>query len=144
MVAVTDVGQPVVLRFVDGSCVRGVAPLVRDELLPVVDAAGNLGPERSSVFAHSLHLVSTIVHPLSNELTGLTVKVGRAVVGLADVLSDFLDKRKSVLVIGDFCTGKTCLLRDVARRMSEDRSGRQVAVIDRCAVCVSVARLRHI
>jgi stage III sporulation protein SpoIIIAA len=28
---------------------------------------------------------------------------------------------QSVLVVGDFSTGKTCLLRDVARRMADDK-----------------------
>lgn len=46
------------------------------------------------------------------------------------MLSDYLDRHKSVLVVGDFSTGKTCLLRDVARRMSEDKNGRHVAVVD--------------
>lgn len=79
-----DVGQVPVLRFVDGSCLRGEKPVTQEEIQAIVDIAGDLGPEHSGVFRHSLHLCTTIQHPLTNQLTGLTVKVGRAIVGLAD------------------------------------------------------------
>jgi hypothetical protein len=91
---------------------------------------GNLGVEGSSVVRHSLHLCSTITHPISKEIMGYTLKVGRAVIGLADVLAGVVEGHASVLVLGEFCTGKTVLLRDLARRQSADVSKKLVAVVD--------------
>lgn len=125
-----DVGALPVLSFVDGSNIRGEHLVTQEEVEGVVKTVGDLGPEGSSVVRHSLHLFSVITHPISQGLMGYTVKVGRAVVGLADALGDVLDGHKSVLVLGEYCTGKTVFLRDIARRLSKDPSGKLVAVVD--------------
>ena len=125
-----DVGSLPVLSFSDGSHIRGEKLVTSEQVKLVVSAAGNLGPEGSSVVGQSLHLCSTIVHPISREIMGVTIKVGRAVIGLADILAQVVKGHASVLVLGEFCTGKTVLLRDLARRQSEDVSGKLVAVVD--------------
>ncbi len=125
-----DVGALPVLSFNDGSVIRGEHLVTPEEVKQVVSGAGNLGPEGSSVVRHSLHLCSTIVHPISRDLMGYTLKVGRSVVGLADVFDKVIGPQTSVLVLGEFCTGKTVLLRDLARRAAGDVTGKLVAVVD--------------
>jgi stage III sporulation protein SpoIIIAA len=125
-----DVGALPVMSFIDGTVIRGEHLVTPDEVKQIVAGAGNLGVEGSSVVRHSLHLCSTIVHPISRELMGCTVKVGRSVVGLADVFDNVVGPQTSVLLLGEFCTGKTVLLRDMARRAAGDSSSKLVAVVD--------------
>lgn len=125
-----DVGALPVMSFNDGTVIRGEHLVTPEEVKQVVSGAGNLGVEGSSVVRHSLHLCSTIVHPISRDLMGYTLKVGRSVVGLADVFDKVIGPQTSVIVLGEFCTGKTVLLRDLARRAAGDAAGKLVAVVD--------------
>jgi stage III sporulation protein SpoIIIAA len=67
---------------------------------------------------------------LSGDVYGVTMRVGRAVTGLAESIRDVLldPARKSILFIGLPGSGKTTVVRDVARLLSE--SDENVCVID--------------
>eukprot|EP00124_Ichthyophonus_hoferi_P001088 Ihof_evm7s50 gene=Ihof_evmTU7s50 len=59
----------------------------------------------------------------------ITMHVGRPIIGLADTLVDYLyNPRKSMLVVGPIGSGKTALLRDIARILSS--KSEHVYVID--------------
>ena len=75
----------------------------------------------------SLHRISAILNA-KNEVVGLTCRVGRATPGLADGLRSVLRGDDSVLIIGPPGSGKTSVLRDIARALSEDHKKRVIVV----------------
>ncbi len=112
-----DVGQPVTLtRLYQEPPVRLGEVVTEKELRHVCEAVGaaTLLARQSAPIGDSLHIAHAIVDTASERVTGLTIRVGRAVVGASDVLHDVIVSGKNVVLLG---FGKTTLLRDaVARR----------------------------
>src|SRR5690606_11837705 len=63
------------------------------------------------------------------QIVGLTLRVGRAVLGTIDVLRDLLESGRNLLILGRPGIGKTTKLREAARVLADDLS-RRVIVID--------------
>jgi nucleoside-triphosphatase THEP1 len=61
------------------------------------------------------------------EVVGLTCRVGRAVFGTIDIIRDIIESGKNLLLLGKPGVGKTTLLREAARVLSEKR---RVVVVD--------------
>eukprot|EP00397_Hematodinium_sp_SG-2012_P009911 GEMP01010010.1.p1 GENE.GEMP01010010.1~~GEMP01010010.1.p1 ORF type:complete len:753 (+),score=166.17 GEMP01010010.1:294-2552(+) len=66
----------------------------------------------------TLHRVSCI-HTVLGKLSGITFKVGRAVINNYNLFPDILFSNKSILVIGQPNTGKTTMLRELGRKLAE-------------------------
>jgi len=58
----------------------------------------------------------------------LTCRVGRAVYGTVKIIRDLVESGKSVLLLGRPGIGKTTMLREVARVLSEDLNKRVIVV----------------
>ena len=65
------------------------------------------------------------------KLIGLTVRVALPLLGCADMMYDIALSDKSTLILGCPGVGKTTLLRELARSLS-DTEGKKVVVIDTC------------
>ncbi|XP_066284445.1 uncharacterized protein [Branchiostoma lanceolatum] len=76
----------------------------------------------------SLHWISTLKNSLG-EVVGLTLRRGQAVPGCLDLLWDVVTSGTSTLIVGRPCSGKTTLLREWARVLS-DVCYRRVIVVD--------------
>lgn len=80
----------------------------------------------------TLHRISREVNT-NNATTQITVRVGRALMGVAEplreVLYDAVTNKYGIAIIGPPAAGKTTLLRDVARILAE-RLGRGLVIID--------------
>ncbi|GBG33923.1 AAA [Hondaea fermentalgiana] len=76
--------------------------------------------------ADGLHRVS-VLRNIAGEVYGATIRVARVMIGSAMILQDILDGQDSVLIVGPPGSGKTTLIRDMARRLAETRS---VFVVD--------------
>ncbi len=125
-----DLGQPVTLTRLYQE------PPVRLLLLEVVseqdlksicdNIGGPLSSRGSATIGDSLHICHAIVDPATGAITGVTIRIGRAVLGASDVLHDIVLSGKNIVLLG---FGKTTLLRDaVARRALTEQS--VVMVID--------------
>ena len=89
-------------------------------------ADGRIGIPRT------LHRIAREVN-LSNASTIIIVRVGRALLGVAEplrpVLMDAVSRKYGIAIIGAPATGKTTLLRDITRIMAE-RLGRGLIILD--------------
>jgi nucleoside-triphosphatase THEP1 len=62
-------------------------------------------------------------------VVGLTLRVGRAVTGIVDILRDLIESGQSILLMGRPGLGKTTLLREMARVLA-DEIGKRVVIVD--------------
>ena len=64
----------------------------------------------------------------SGKIVGLTCRVGRAVFGTIEIIEDFVETGKSILIMGRPGIGKTTMLREAARVLADDMDKRVVVV----------------
>lgn len=86
------------------------------------------GIDNRSGINGTLHRVSRIINK-RHEPVGMTIRVGRPFVGNASLVRDLLEDNKSLLVLGSPGTGKTTMLREIARILSSEL-GKRVVVVD--------------
>lgn len=124
-----DIGRPPVARFAAGFRILDPKPLDADELQYAIDRVGKFRRTNRAGIDGTLHRLSLIRDRYGDPL-GMTIRVGRHLTGVAAVMDDLLhDDRSSLLLIGAPGTGKTTLLRDAARILSE-RLGPGVIIVD--------------
>ncbi|KAG3153026.1 hypothetical protein PC129_g15904 [Phytophthora cactorum] len=102
-----------------------------EEIITNLGGEMRIGDDNRAGIDRQLHRIS-VMRTKTDEVYGLTMRVGRALRNAACVLTDLLlsDRHadKSVLVLGHPGSGKTTLIRDVARCVSETMEN--VCIID--------------
>ncbi|KAL3669071.1 hypothetical protein V7S43_005455 [Phytophthora oleae] len=102
-----------------------------DEIIGNLGGEMRIGSDNRAGIDRQLHRIS-VMRDKTDEVYGLTMRVGRALRNSACVLTDLLlsDEHagKSVLFLGKPGSGKTTLIRDVARCVSETMEN--VCIID--------------
>ncbi len=84
-------------------------------------------------------VVKTDVQSVISDYGSICIRVAAEWPGSADELSVHMDHAQNVLIIGTPGSGKTTMLRDLARQLSSGRNARQVAIVDErseLAACV--------
>lgn len=84
--------------------------------------------ENRAGIERTLHRVSCIRNR-QFIINGLTCRIGRSIFGTISVIRDLLDSSQSILVLGKPGVGKTTIIREIARVMS-DETEKRVIVID--------------
>jgi hypothetical protein len=121
MEIVLDFGRRPVARFLDGSRAFLSPEVVsRAALVSAVQRLGAFGSDNRAGVPGTLHRISALRERDSGEVLGLTYRVGRAVPGSASMARDMLKTGANILLLGPPMTGKTTIIRDLARLLSDD------------------------
>jgi stage III sporulation protein SpoIIIAA len=117
---------------------RGIASKDIEEIVSKLESG--FGRDGRAAMPGSLNRVSAM-RGKAGEILGITIRIGRTIQNRADLLFDFLlGTEKSVLILGKPASGKTSVLRDVARNLS---STRNVVVIDKSNEIAGEGHLPH-
>ncbi len=125
---VLDLGRPVQARYPSHAITLDERPLEAAELDAIIDRVGEFGADNRAGIEGTLHRISAIRNR-RGRIIGLTLRVGRAVLGTIDPLRDLLEDGRSLLLLGRPGVGKTTMLREIARVLA-DEHGKRVIVID--------------
>ncbi len=123
---VLDLGRQPTARYVDGERTLREAEVTRAEIDVVVAGVGDFDDDNRAGIARTLHRISAIRNR-RGEIVGLTCRVGRAVYGTIDIIADLIDEGQSILLLGRPGVGKTTMLREMARILSEQK---RVIIVD--------------
>jgi stage III sporulation protein SpoIIIAA len=125
MEIVLDLGRWPVARYLDGRRVflGPEAQLVSQAALDTaVQQLGAFGSGNRAGVPGTLHRISAMRDRDTGTVLGLTYRVGRAVLGCANLVQDVLERETggNVLILVPPMTGKTTIIRDMARLLSRD------------------------
>lgn len=103
-------------------------PVTQEELAHVTLHVGEFGDDNRAGIERTLHRISAIRNR-KGQIVGLTLRVGRAVLGSIELVRDLMESGQSILILGRPGVGKTTKLREMARVLADDFH-RRVIVID--------------
>ncbi len=125
---VLDLGRRPEARFPDSEVTLLDREITEADIAHVVDNIGTFGDDNRAGIERTLHRISAIRNR-NGKIVGLTCRIGRAVYGTIDIIADFVESGKSILIMGRPGIGKTTMLREAARVLADD-FGKRVVVVD--------------
>jgi stage III sporulation protein SpoIIIAA len=123
---VMDLGRLPEARFINSEVYLSSDEISEDDLQKVIENIGDFGADNRAGIERTLHRISAIRNR-RGDVIGLTCRVGRAVYGVIDIIEDIVMSGKSILLLGRPGVGKTTLLREAARVLSEKK---RVVIVD--------------
>ncbi len=125
---VLDLGRRPEARFPDAEVTLLEREISEADIAYVVEHIGTFGDDNRAGIERTLHRISAIRNR-NGKIVGLTCRIGRAVYGTIDIIADFVESGKSILIMGRPGIGKTTMLREAARVLADD-FGKRVVVVD--------------
>ena len=125
---VLDLGRRPEARFPDSEVTLLEREISEADIAHVVDHIGTFGDDNRAGIERTLHRISAIRNR-NGKIVGLTCRIGRAVYGTIEIIADFVESGKSILIMGRPGIGKTTMLREAARVLADD-FGKRVVVVD--------------
>jgi stage III sporulation protein SpoIIIAA len=125
---VMDLGRRPEARFPDSEVSLLEREIDEADIAFVVDHIGTFGDDNRAGIERTLHRISAIRNR-TGKIVGLTCRIGRAVFGTIEIIDDFVETGKSILIMGRPGIGKTTMLREAARVLADDM-GKRVVVVD--------------
>ena len=124
---VMDLGRRPEARYPDSEQSLLEREIVPADIQYVVDPSGSFGDDNRAGIERTLHRISAIRNR-GGKIVGLTCRIGRAVFGTIEIINDFVETGKSLLIMGRPGIGKTTMLREAARVLADDLDKRVVVV----------------
>ena len=98
-----------------------------EDIQSVIDHLGEIGHDNRAGLNGKMHRFS-VMRARDNSITGLTIRIGRSITGMAELLMDIvLGSSKSMLFVGVPGSGKTTVVREVTRLLAVEEN---VVVVD--------------
>eukprot|EP00871_Galdieria_phlegrea_P004002 jgi/Galph1/4602/GphlegSOOS_G3245.1 len=102
---------------------------------------GRFNADNRTGIKDTLHRISSL-NNREGQITGLTCRVGRAVLGNVNIIRDLLEIGRSILILGKPGIGKTTAIREIARVLA-DEIGKRVIIIDTSNEIAGDADIEH-
>jgi stage III sporulation protein SpoIIIAA len=125
---VLDLGRRPEARFPNSEVILLEREISEADIAYVVEHIGSFGDDNRAGIERTLHRISAIRNR-GGKIVGLTCRIGRAVYGTIEIINDFVESGKSILIMGRPGIGKTTMLREAARVLADDM-GKRVVVVD--------------
>lgn len=113
---VIDAGQPFTLRDTEDWEIQTEHDVEQQHIVDILNRLGGLKDDNRVGINGTLHRVSGL--PNKGRIEGLTIRIGRHRDGVAEVLRPYIERYKTILVMGAPGTGKTTTIRDIVRIMA--------------------------
>ena len=123
-----DLGCRPEARFINRSEYLSQKLLSWQDLDYVIKRVSKFSNENRAGIDRTLHRISCIRNR-QFLINGLTCRVGRAIFGTISIIRDLLESGKSILILGKPGTGKTTIIREIARILADEMEKR-VIIID--------------
>ncbi|MDQ3705619.1 MAG: AAA family ATPase [Chloroflexota bacterium] len=125
---VMDLGRVPEARYRNKERTLSPSEVSRADLDYVTGRIGEFGGDNRAGIERTLHRISCIRNR-RGEVVGLTCRIGRAVYGTISIIKDLVETGQSILMVGPPGVGKTTLLRECARVLS-DEVRKRVVIVD--------------
>ncbi len=123
---VMDLGRLPEVRFRQEDTQLAQMEITTEDLAYTIAHLGAFGRDNRAGIERTLHRISAIRNR-TGDVIGLTCRVGRAVSGTIEIVRDLITEGHNILLLGRPGVGKTTLLREAARILSEER---RVVIVD--------------
>merc|ERR1711906_83859 len=124
---VLDLGRRPEGRFITGVEYLSQKLISWQDIDYVIKRINKFNDKNRAGIERTLHRISCIRNR-QFLITGLTCRVGRAVFGTSGIIRDLLESEKSILILGKPGVGKTTIIREIARVLSDELEKRVIIV----------------
>ena len=124
---VLDLGRMPEARFPSGDLYLDDRQVTPEDIEYVIQRVGNFGDDHRAGLERTLHRISSILNR-EGRVVGITCRVGRAIFGTIKIIEDLAFSGKNILLLGRPGVGKTTMLREMARVLSEEARKRVIIV----------------
>ena len=124
---VLDLGRRPEIRFGKGPEYLSQKIISWQDLEYTTKRISKFSNENRAGVERTLHRISC-VRNRQFLITGLTCRIGRAVFGTISIVRDLLESGHSILILGKPGVGKTTIIREIARVLSDEMEKRVIIV----------------
>jgi stage III sporulation protein SpoIIIAA len=124
---VMDLGRRPEARFNNGSEYLSQKIVSWQDIDYITKRTSHFSDDNRAGIERTLHRISCIRNRQSL-INGLTCRVGRAIFGTISIIRDLLESGQSILILGKPGVGKTTIIREIARVLSDEMEKRVIIV----------------